>query len=75
MKEFIYENVVFPSMFLILGAIAALSIVGNMDYTDEVREQVAYCDNVKSGTWPDYKGSYEVECDAEKLKEYQKILR
>lgn len=62
----------------ILGAVAAvalLGLVGSMDYTDEVREQVLYCDNVAAKVWPDYEGSYKEQCTAEKLKEYEEILR
>lgn len=62
--------------WLIAAAIvAALGIVGSMDYKDEVREQVAYCENVKAGMWPDYNGTYEAECTAEKLEEFRNILR
>lgn len=62
----------------ILGAVAAVTLLGfagSMDYADEVREQVLYCDNVAAKVWPDYEGSYSTECTAEKLKEYQEILR
>ena len=57
------------------AVVAALGIVGSTDYADEVREQVSYCENVKAGVWPDYNGTYETECTAERLKEYQEILR
>jgi hypothetical protein len=59
----------------VIAALAMLGLVGSMDYTDEVREQVLYCDNVAAKVWPDYEGSYSTECTAEKLKEYQEILR
>lgn len=57
------------------AVVAALGIVGSMDYKDEVREQVAYCENVKAGVWPDYADTYKTECTAERLKEFQEILR
>lgn len=59
----------------VVAAFAALCLVGSMDYADEVREQVLYCDNVAAKVWPDYEGSYKEQCTAEKLKEYQEILR
>ncbi len=59
----------------VIAALATLGFVGSMDYTDEVREQVLYCDKVAAEVWPDYEGSYNEQCTAEKLKEYQEILR
>ena len=32
------------------------------DYNDEVRQQTSYCENVKSGIWPDFQGTFEKEC-------------
>ena len=57
------------AVFVVVG------LVGRMDFDNEVREQIAYCENVKAGVWPDYKGTYKTECTAEKLKEFQNILR
>lgn len=74
MKSLLMECFVFPSIFLLLGAIAIL-LVGNADFVEQVREQVVYCENVKLKIWPDYKGSYESECTAEKLKQYEIYLR
>ncbi len=62
-------------LLIALAVVAAIGIVGNMDYKDEVREVVAYCDNVKAGVWPDYNGTYKTECTAERLNEYKNILR
>lgn len=62
-------------LLIALAVLLAFGIVGNMDYEDEVREQVAYCENVKAGMWPDYNGTYKTECTAERLKEFQNILR
>lgn len=58
-----------------VAVVAAFGIVGSMDYKDEVREQVTYCENVKAGLWPDYNGTYKAECTAERLKEFENILR
>lgn len=59
----------------VLAIVAAIGIVGNMDYKDEIRQQIAYCENVKAGVWPDYDGTYKTECPPDKLKEFQNILR
>lgn len=59
----------------VLAVIVAIGIVGNMDYKDEVRQQIAYCENVKAGVWPDYDRPYKTECTPDKLKEFQNILR
>ncbi len=47
----------------VLAVIAAFGFVGNMDYEDEQAQAALYCDNVKSGVWPDYEGTYVSECE------------
>ena len=47
----------------VLAIVAAFGIVGGMDYEDEQAQQALYCDNVKSGLWPDYEGTYVSECE------------
>ena len=46
-----------------LAFFAAFGLVGAMDYEDAKNEQALYCDNVKSGVWPDYEGIYVSECE------------
>ena len=58
-----------------VAIVAAIGIVGNMDFKDEVREQLAYCDNVKAGVWPDYARTYKAECTPERIKDFKNILR
>lgn len=58
-----------------IAVFVAVGLVGRMDFEDEVREQIAYCENVKAGVWPDYDGTYKTECTAEKLEEFKNILR
>lgn len=58
-----------------LAVIVAVGIVGNMDFQDEVRQQLSYCENVKAGVWPDYDGTYKTECTPQRIKEFQNILR
>lgn len=69
MKRNVKGLLIAAAVFVIVG------LVGRMDFEDEVREQIAYCENVKAGVWPDYDGTYKTECTAEKLKEFQNILR
>ena len=47
---------------LIAVAIIAIGFVGRLDYEGEVNRQQTYCENVKSGVWPDYQETYEKEC-------------
>ncbi len=42
--------------FIVLG------IAGHYDYQDQLRDQQAYCDNVKAGYWPDYNGNAKEVC-------------
>lgn len=46
-----------------VGFFAAFGFVGAMDYEDAIAAQQFYCDNVKSGLWPDYEGTYVSECE------------
>lgn len=46
-----------------VGVFAAFGFVGAMDAEDAERQTALYCDNVKSGVWPDYEGTYVSECE------------
>ena len=39
-----------------------LLIVGTADVEDTEQEQIAYCDNVRDGVWPDFKEIYATDC-------------
>ena len=52
-----FYTILTVAIFLILVA-----IVGTMDYEDKLLELDMYCQNVHSGVWPDYEGSYEKQC-------------
>ena len=52
-------------VFVALTLFAAFGIVGGMDYEDAKQEEISYCENVKSGQWPDYEGTYAKVCEAE----------
>lgn len=47
---------------LLAFAIAALGLAGRADYEDARLQAEEYCDNVRSGVWPDYEGTYEEHC-------------
>lgn len=37
-----------------------------MDYEDAQAEEANYCEMVKAGHWPDYRGTYRAECRSPK---------
>lgn len=47
-----------------LVALCLFMAVSTMDYEDELAERELYCDMVKEGKWPDYKGIADRECEA-----------
>jgi len=48
----------------VLAIVAALGLVGAMDAEDAEAQAALYCDNVKSGVWPDYEEAYVSQCEA-----------
>jgi len=61
--------------FAIVVLVLLLALVSNMDYEDEKAEEISYCESVKNGVWPDYKGIYADVCEAEhgKAKKFKNI--
>jgi len=55
---------IFARIALCLVALCLFLAVSTMDYEDELAERELYCDMVKEGKWPDYKGIAERECEA-----------
>ena len=52
----------------ILAIIIVMAIwiaVSTMDYDDAQRAEVEYCQHVRDGLWPDYKGIYDKVCEEE----------
>lgn len=47
----------------VLAIVAAFGFVGGMDAEDAEMQAALYCDNVSSGVWPDYEGTYVSECE------------
>jgi len=49
--------------FLVLALIAIIyAIAGQLSYNDAIRERGTYCQMVREGAWPDYRGTYRREC-------------
>ena len=59
----------------IVAFVALLGMVGQMDFEDEARAHLLYCDNVANGVWPDYDKIYDSECTPERIAEIEEILR
>lgn len=57
------------------ASLIAFVILGRAGYKDEVRQQLAYCENVKDGTWPDYKETYKTECTQDRIENFENFLR
>lgn len=47
---------------ILLIVVFMLLIVGTADVEDTEQEQIAYCDNVRDGVWPDFKEIYATDC-------------
>ena len=55
-------NTPFRTLGILALIVLLVGIVGTMDYEDELLELDMYCQNVHTGVWPDYEGSYEEQC-------------
>ncbi len=53
------------TVLIAVAVVALFGIVGHFDYEDAKQEETSYCENVKSGLWPDYEGTYAKVCEAE----------
>lgn len=49
--------------FALLALLLLMGVVGRMDYEDAKLEEALYCDNVRTGVWPDYEGTYKKICE------------
>lgn len=59
----------------IVAVVALFGICGNMDFEDEAREHLLYCNNVKDGLHPDYRNFYDSGCTPEEIERISKFLR
>ena len=46
----------------LLALLGLFGLAGAMDYEDQQAEQEHYCEMVREGLWPDYRGTYRAEC-------------
>ena len=56
MKNLLY------GLFFAACLLFALGIAGKADAIDAEQAAALYCDMVKAGAWPDYKGIYDALC-------------
>ena len=47
---------------VLLALLGLFGLAGAMDYEDQQAEQENYCEMVREGLWPDYRGTYRAEC-------------
>lgn len=52
------------TVLIAVAVVALFGIAGHFDYEDAKQEEISYCENVKSGLWPDYEGIYADVCEA-----------
>ena len=50
---------------LLVAVLAIWAIVSTMDYNDAQRAEIEYCQHVRDGLWPDFKGIYDTVCEEE----------
>lgn len=51
------------AFLLLMCCYAILGIVGRIDFDEQNAQVKIYCKNVESGLWPDYKNTYERDCE------------
>lgn len=55
-------NNTFRTILIVAFFLLAVGIAGTFDHENELIELDIYCQNVHTGVWPDYEGSYKDEC-------------
>jgi len=63
MQQETEQIAVYSTMAAIVTALLLWIAVSTMDYDDAQRAEVEYCQHVRDGLWPDFKGIYEEACD------------
>ena len=56
---------VYSTLAAIVTALLLWIIASTMDYNDSQRAEIEYCQHVRDGLWPDYKGTYDKVCEEE----------
>lgn len=48
-----------------LGFLVLWAMLSNMDYAEQQLAHDNYCENVREGVWPDFKGTYSRHCSSD----------
>ena len=56
---------VYSTLAAVVAALLLWLIASTMDYNDSQRAEIEYCQYVRDGLWPDYKGTYDKVCEEE----------
>ena len=56
---------VYSTMAAIVTALLLWIIASTMEYSDAQRAEIEYCQHVRDGLWPDFKGTYKPDCEGE----------
>jgi hypothetical protein len=56
---------VYSTLAAIVTALLIWIIASTMSYNDAQRAEIEYCQHVRDGLWPDYKGTYDKVCEEE----------
>ena len=56
---------VYSTLAAIVTALLIWIIASTMDYNDAQRAEIEYCQHVRDGLLPDYKGTYDKVCEEE----------
>ncbi|MBK9427257.1 MAG: hypothetical protein IPN63_07685 [Gammaproteobacteria bacterium] len=56
---------VYSTMAAIFTALVIWIAVSTMDYNDAQRAEIEYCQHVRDGLLPDWKGTYKPGCEGE----------
>ena len=56
---------VYSTLAAIVTALLLWLIASTMDYDDAQRAEIEYCQHVRDGLWPDWKGTYDKACEEE----------
>jgi len=50
-------------MMAIVLVFLVFVLVGSLDFSQAQRDADAYCENVRTHVWPDYKNTYKKDCE------------
>jgi hypothetical protein len=65
-KQYPHKSVAaYSTLAAVVTALIIWIAVSTMSYDDATREQAEYCQHVRDGLWPDWKGTYDKACEEE----------